>query len=133
MVKHVLILDDNVDNLQLLKFCLASFKSDYTIHSAMTGCDCLKLFEDTAFDLALLDVELPDADGLNLGAQLRLQFPHIILIMLSANDEAEKLERAREIGARAYFVKPFNLSEILGVIRNVEAMGTDSGSQMLVL
>ncbi len=133
MSKHVLILDDNLDNLQLLALCFATFKSDYKLHQATTGRDTLLLLEDTCLDMALLDIELPDADGLTLGEQLRRKFPGMTLIMLSANDEVEKLERARAIGASAYFVKPFNLSEILNVLRAIECTAVGSRSQMLVV
>lgn len=118
MKKKVLILDDNADNRELLAFALMS--GDYEIFKAELGSDAIKLFETTQFDLALLDVELPDADGLDLAEKLRARCPEIALIMLSANDNLDRLEKARQVGANAYVIKPFNLVEVLKFIREIE-------------
>lgn len=118
MTKQVLILDDNADNRQLLYFALKN--GDYEIHQAELGSDVVKLMETVSFDIALLDVELPDADGLELGGTMRQHYPNIILIMLSANDSMEYLKKARQIGAIAYVVKPFNLPKVLEFIRELE-------------
>ena len=48
------------------------------------------------FDLALLDVELPDVDGLQVAVHLRKHSPEVVLIMLSANDNTDLVHRARE-------------------------------------
>ena len=133
MAKHVLILDDNTDNLDLLSLSFTALQSGYEIHRAAAGSEVAALLEKTHLDLALLDVELPDADGLTLAEQLRQHFPDIVLIMLSANDEMDRLERARQVGASAYVVKPFNLSEIFELIRETEAQTACSSSQMLVV
>jgi CheY-like chemotaxis protein len=133
MARHVLILDDNNDNLDLLSFSLTSLQPGYEIHRAAAGSEVAALLEKTHLDLALLDVELPDADGLTLAEQLRQHFPDIVLIMLSANDEMDKLERARQVGAHAYVVKPFNLSEIFKLIRETEIRAAGASSQMLVV
>jgi CheY-like chemotaxis protein len=133
MAKHVLIVDDNSDNLELLSFSFTCLQSGYEIHRAAAGSEVAGLLEKTHLDLALLDVELPDADGLKLAEQLRQRFPDIVLIMLSANDEMDKLERARQVGASAYVVKPFNLSEVFKVIQATEVQTVGAISQMLVV
>jgi DNA-binding response OmpR family regulator len=118
MKKKVLILDDNADNRELLAFALMT--GDYEIFKAELGSDAVRLFETTQFDLALLDVELPDADGLDLAEKIRARYPDVGLIMLSANDNVDRLEKARQIGANAYVIKPFNLIEVLKFIREME-------------
>jgi CheY-like chemotaxis protein len=133
MTKQVLILDDNADNRQLLYFALMA--GDYEIHQAEQGSDVVAFMHDNrSFDLALLDVELPDGDGLELAAKLRLQCPDVALIMLSANDDTTRLEKARRVGANAYVVKPFNLPEVLKFIREFEHKTDQNHSpEMLVI
>lgn len=118
MTKHILIVDDNKDNRQLLFFALKA--GDYELYEAELGSEVTTLIADKSIDLALLDVELPDANGIELADNLRKKHPDMNVIMLSANDDAERLERARSIGADAYIVKPFNLRQVLQFIKDLE-------------
>lgn len=132
MTKHILIVDDNEDNRQLLFFALMT--GDYVIYQAGMRSEMEDVLAKVpCLDLALLDIELPDADGLELGKQLRERFPGIWLVMLSANDESNRLEKAREIGASAYVVKPFNLPQVLKFIRDMEAETISQTDEMQVL
>jgi DNA-binding response OmpR family regulator len=131
MTKHVLILDDNADNRQLLYFALMA--GDYEIYQAEQGSDVVALMENTSFDMALLDIELPDADGLELAEKLKAQCPDVTLIMLSANDNTDRLEKARQVGAEAYVVKPFNLPKVLDFIREFEHKTGRPASGMQVI
>lgn len=132
MTQHVLILDDNADNRKLLFFALMS--GDYIIYQAEMGGELDSILEKAPrIDLALLDVELPDADGIELGGKLRKQMPDMRLIMLSANDNIEQLEKARTIGADAYVVKPFNLPQVLKFIREMESSPANASTDMKVL
>jgi DNA-binding NtrC family response regulator len=131
MTKQLLILDDNADNRQILYFALMG--GDYEIHQAEQGSDVIKLMETTSFDIALLDVELPDADGLELGMTLRQRCPEVILIMLSANDNIDRVEKARQIGAVAFVVKPFNLATVLEFMRELEEKADITASRMQLI
>lgn len=131
MTKRVLILDDNADNRKLLFYALMS--GDYEIHQAELGSDVARLIEDTQFDLALLDIELPDGDGLELAEKMRDRCPDAVVIMLSANDNIDRLEQARKVGAHAFVVKPFNLPKVLEFIQNCDGSPAGSSVDMQVL
>jgi DNA-binding response OmpR family regulator len=132
MTKHVLILDDNADNRKLLYYAL--MPHNYDIHEAALGRDVLRLLDQkTDIDLALLDIELPDIDGLDVAEKLRQRFPDIVLIMLSANDNSDRLNRARKVGVHAYAVKPFNLRNILDFIRAFDDNALQPDMDMQVL
>jgi len=120
MTKRVLILDDNADNRKLLVFALHA--RPYEICEAASGEEVRAMLraQPAAFDLALLDVELPDGDGLALAKKLREHSPGIVLIMLSANDSIDLVQQARALGANAYFVKPFNLAKLLEFVQQFE-------------
>ncbi len=131
MTKRVLIVDDNEDNRKLLFFALMT--GDYEIHQAESGQDVPDLLENNQFDMALLDVELPDVDGLKLAAQFHEKQPAAVVIMLSANDNVDRLQQARLVGASAYIVKPFNLPKVLAYIRKFEEESVTPDAEMQVL
>src|SRR5690606_21032751 len=120
MSKRVLILDDNADNRKLLVFAL--YGRPYEVCEAALGQEVLTMLDaqPEPFDLALLDVELPDVDGLQVAVHLRKHSPEVVLIMLSANDNTDLVHRARELGANAYIVKPFNLPKLLEFVNAFE-------------
>ncbi|NLX08742.1 MAG: response regulator [Chloroflexi bacterium] len=131
MAKQVLIVDDNADNRALLYYALMT--RSYDIHQAALGSEAQTLLKNTRFDLALLDIELPDASGLELAAQLRELYPDVVLIVLSANDSISLMETARGLGVNAYAVKPFNLPEVLKFIQDFDSdlIKADSTMKML--
>ncbi|MCI9351840.1 MAG: response regulator transcription factor [Lawsonibacter sp.] len=92
--------------------------NDYRVISAYTGKEGLSLFFSHGPDLVLLDLGLPDLDGLEILTQLRGLPREIPVIIISARDrEAEKV-RALDMGADDYVVKPFGVSELLARIRS---------------
>lgn len=67
--------------------------------------------------LVLMDINLPDMDGLEATRRIRTSFPEINVIVMSVHDEESYYRRAREAGAVAYLVKPFSGDELVNVIR----------------
>lgn len=119
MTRRILILDDNAANRKLLVFALRT--GDYEIYQAENSTEANALLsKEEQFDIALLDVELPDGNGLEIAEKMRQDTPATILIMLSALDSTEELNRACAIGADAYIVKPFNLAAVLKLINNIK-------------
>lgn len=131
MTKQVLIVDDNASNRKLLYFALKA--GDYELHQAETGDEAMRIIEKTALDLALLDVQLPDIDGLDLARTVRQRFPKTLLIMLSVLDTGEAFERAFQAGANAYVIKPYNLRKVLELLQQLEQRPTSPHGQMLIL
>ena len=92
--------------------------SGYRVIPASTGKEGLSLFFSHGPDLVLLDLGLPDMDGLDILTQLRGLPREAPVIIISARDrEAEKV-RALDMGADDYVVKPFGVSELLARIRS---------------
>lgn len=131
MTKQVLIVDDNPSNRKLLYFALKA--GDYELHQAENGNEAMSVIEKTALDLALLDVQLPDIDGLDLARTVRQRFPEVLLIMLSVLDTGEAFERAFQAGANAYVIKPYNLRKVLELLQQLEQHPTIPHCQMLLL
>lgn len=68
--------------------------------------------------IVLMDINLPDMDGLEATRRIRAAYPHITVIVMSVHDEHSYYTRAREAGAAAYLVKPFSGDELVKLIRH---------------
>ena len=112
----VLIIEDDKAISNFISRALSA--NDYRSIPAYTGKEGLSLFFSHGPDLVLLDLGLPDMDGLEILAQLRGLPRETPVIIISARDrEAEKV-RALDMGADDYVVKPFGVSELLARIRS---------------
>ncbi|MFF7708013.1 response regulator transcription factor ErdR [Pseudomonas sp. NPDC007930] len=78
-----------------------------------------QLAEKTDWDLVLLDLNMPGAYGFSGLVLLRGQYPHIPVVMVSAQDEASVVVRAREFGASGFIPKASTLEVIQGAVRHV--------------
>jgi DNA-binding response OmpR family regulator len=85
------------------------------------------------FDAVILDVRLPDGDGRDLCAKLRLQGQQIPIIMLTGSDAETDVVRGLDSGANDYIAKPFRLNELLARLRAQVRMFEDSADAVFVI
>lgn len=108
MYERILIVDDDIKIVKVIRDFLEM--ENYVVYSAYNGKTALKLL-DKKFDLIILDINLPDIDGINLCRKIR-NYISLPIIFLSARIE----ENDRILGLRAggddYMVKPFSLGEL---------------------
>ena len=97
--------------------CRALASNDYKAVAAYSGREGLSLFFSHNPDLVLLDLGLPDMDGLEVLAQLGGLPQEVPVIIISARDRESEKVRALDMGADDYVVKPFGVSELLARIR----------------
>ncbi|HZF27370.1 MAG TPA: response regulator, partial [Steroidobacteraceae bacterium] len=90
----------------------------HTIEWARTASEALSMSQGPAFDLALLDVGLPDQSGFDLAATLRRRHPRTAIVFLTAFGTPDDRVRGLELGAEDYIVKPFHYKELLLRIEN---------------
>src|ERR1700712_3518142 len=88
----------------------------HTARWVMTGAAALSAAEQQPFDLALLDLGLPDMDGVDVCRRLRVAQPGCVLVVLTARDEEIDVVVGLEAGADDYLTKPFRLGELLARI-----------------
>ncbi len=131
MSRKVLIVDDDHSNRLLLLFALKA--GDFEIYQAESGAMVKKLVEEIGFDMALVDIELPDMSGLELVSLLREKFEDILLIMSTATDDPDILHQACSSGADGYLIKPFDLQQVLAMINQLELQPVRLKSEMLIL
>jgi putative two-component system response regulator len=115
----VLVVDDVEPNLELLErwFRLEG----YDVRTAVSGETALAAIADRHPDMLLIDVGIPRPDGFTVCRRLR-QNPstsHIPFIIMSGMPHSEHEKRARELGAAAYFTKPFDLHELKAQVDRV--------------
>ena len=105
---RILVVDDTEANRELLSRRLK--RSGHVVHTAYGGKSALEAVKRTAFDLILLDLMMPDTNGLEVLTRLKEDSAvrHIPVIMISALDEIDSIVRCIEAGAEDYIPKPFD-------------------------
>ena len=104
----VLVVDDDAGNRDLLSRRL--ILQGHTVRTVENGPAALRLMRETAFDVVLLDVMMPDMDGYEVLRHIKTdeQLQHIPVVMISALNEVQSVVRCIEAGAEDYLPKPFN-------------------------
>jgi DNA-binding response OmpR family regulator len=109
--KTVLVIDD--DKSILRTFTRILQKSGYDVEVAETGKEAIEKAENRQFDLALVDIRLPDMDGTELLAILKKQLSKTVKVMITGFPSLETGVKALDEGADAYLVKPVKPQELL--------------------
>ena len=113
-MKKILIVDDEKPISDIIKFNLA--KEGYETVTAFDGREAITKFEEENPDLIILDLMLPELDGLEVAKEVR-KTSHIPIIMLSAKDSEFDKVIGLEIGAADYVTKPFSNRELLARVK----------------
>ncbi len=112
--KSILVIDD--DKSILRTFTRILQKAGYDIDVAETGREALEKAGKRNYDLALVDIRLPDMDGTDLLAKMKHTMPDTVKIMITGFPSLESGVRALDEGADAYLVKPVKPDELLMLI-----------------
>ncbi len=111
--KKILIVDDTTTNLKLLYHILQN--NNFQVISAENGYDCIKATVNQKPDLVLLDIMMPDIDGIEVCRRLRSdsRVGHLPIIFVTAATDDMTLSRAFDAGGSDYIRKPVNRVELL--------------------
>jgi DNA-binding response OmpR family regulator len=112
---HVLVVEDDPKVAQTL--CASLRQGGFTAHRCGSGEQALRLFETERVDLVILDLGLPDTDGMEVLRRIRTESPGLPVLILTARDAVKDRIAGLDGGADDYLVKPFSLSELLARIR----------------
>jgi two-component system, OmpR family, alkaline phosphatase synthesis response regulator PhoP len=107
----ILLVEDEENLQEALKLNLEL--EDYEVTSAWNGVEALDLIQKEHFDLLILDVMLPELDGISVVESIRLQNNDIPVLILSAKNSSADRVLGLKKGADDYLTKPFNLEELL--------------------
>ena len=114
-MEKILIVEDEVKIARVIQLELEY--ANYEISIANTGRQALELFESNHFDLVLLDVMIPELNGLEVLRRIREEDSNIKIIMLTARDAVMDKVSGLDSGANDYMTKPFEIEELLARIR----------------
>ncbi|HEY9666923.1 MAG TPA: response regulator transcription factor, partial [Coleofasciculaceae cyanobacterium] len=111
----ILLVEDDESIANVLTEALTTHH--YTVEAAVDGQTALQLAQSFHYDLLLLDIILPDLDGISLCRQLRSEGSQMPILLLSALDSSADRVMGLEAGADDYLVKPYDLSELMARIQ----------------
>jgi two-component system, OmpR family, KDP operon response regulator KdpE len=110
----ILVIDDEVQIRKLLRISFESQK--YSVEEAGTGTEGIKLLPMVQPDIVLLDLGLPDMDGMEMLKQIR-SWSNVPVIVVSVRNDENSIVNALDNGANDYMTKPFNVGELFARIR----------------
>ena len=114
-MSNILICDDERDIVSALKIYLSS--EDYTLFEAYTGREALEIVKKNEIHLILMDIMMPEMDGISATAKLREDY-NIPIILLTAKSEDTDKVLGLNVGADDYITKPFHPLEVMARVRS---------------
>jgi len=114
LAERILIVEDELQLARLMELELDH--EGYAVKVSHNGREALGLLQEEEFDLVLLDIMLPELDGVEVCRRLR-EFSDIPVIMVTARDAVPEKVEALDTGADDYITKPFAIEELLARIR----------------
>lgn len=124
---RILVADDDADLLALIGFTLN--QAGFEVLSAHDGAGALRAFDDAAPDFVLLDVNMPEPNGLEVCREIRGRSA-VPIMMLTVRDQEDDLLAAFDSGADDYVCKPFSpralLARVRALARRAEPLNVDS-------
>lgn len=113
---RILVVEDDIELQNLVAGRLR--EEHYDVDTASTGTEALQRIEARVPDLVILDIMLPEIDGLEVCRRLRGQHPLLYIIMLTARSSEVDRVVGLEVGADDYVTKPFSLQELMARVRS---------------
>src|SRR5262249_59092492 len=108
---RLLVVEDELRIAEILKAGLE--RAGFVVDAVRSCADAREALTLTAYDAAILDLGLPDGDGLKLLAELRPKFDRVPILVLTARDAVEDRVSGLDAGADDYLVKPFAMAELV--------------------
>ena len=121
---RILVVDDNAILAGAIRRILE--RSGHEIRVAPTGLEGVRQYREQPADLVLLDIHMPEMDGIEVLAQLRALAPTLPVIMMSGGVQTKSLDLLGDavlLGAFATLAKPFSIDELLGTVARAVAAG----------
>ena len=112
----LLIIDDESDICEALSEVFEG--AGYFVATAGTGKGAMERARETVFDVALIDMRLPDAEGTDIFKELRKGNPEMICIFITGYASLDSTIEAFKEGANGYFTKPLKIDEVVGGVKN---------------
>ena len=121
-MQRVLIIDDSSATRAYIRAALEA-EADMEVTEATSGFDALRILPRSRFDLLLVDINMPNINGLELISFIRRSETHRETPLMIISTEASERDRSRamQLGANAYLAKPFTADALLSAVRDLQA------------
>jgi pilus assembly protein CpaE len=116
---RVLIVDDIPETRENVRKLLYFEKDIDVVGAAASGSEGIEMARDLRPDIVLMDINMPDIDGITATESIAQSAPEVQIIMMSVQGETDYLRRSMLAGAREFLVKPFSADELIASIRRV--------------
>ena len=127
----VLLADDHQMFIDGMKVYLEKYDHIKVVGEANSGSEVLDFLETTFVDVVVLDVEMPDMDGIETTKYIKKKFPKTNVLILSMYDKKEFIIKLMRYGASGYILKNKSKEELLTAINNVSAGRTHYGLEIM--
>jgi len=118
--ERILIVDDE-ETIRVIFASAISSEGNYDCRAAGDGLEALALLDSgEKFDLVLADIVMPNLDGIQLAERIKDKYPDLPVVMVTAVHTPRTLFEAIQKGAVDYILKPFEVEELLDVIRRFD-------------
>jgi DNA-binding NtrC family response regulator len=111
----LLIVDDEVDFLQVIAERLGS--RDFEVTTATNGKEAVKIAKKSKFDLALIDLRMPEMDGKEVLQILKKKHKFLEVIILTGHESLDSAVECTKLGAFGYIPKPYDMDHLLDVLK----------------
>jgi pilus assembly protein CpaE len=129
---RVLIVDDIAETRENIRKLL-QFENDVeVVGAARTGREGIELARETKPDVVLMDINMPDMDGITATETIRKGYPFIQIVILSVQGDPNYMRRAMLAGARDFLTKPPTVDELTSAIRRAGKMAQDERAKVPV-
>ncbi len=122
---NILVVDDDKEIVSAVEIYL--IREGYNVFKAYDGNECLKVLKNNKVHLIILDIMMPNKDGIETLTELRKDY-NIPVIMLSAKSEDNDKIKGLNVGADDYLTKPFNHLELIARVKAIMRRYTDLGA-----
>jgi len=116
---RILLVDDIAEVRENVKKLLA-FEQDFdVVGSSGSGHDGIRMAKELQPDIIIMDINMPDIDGITATGEITRALPSTGVIMMSVNSDRDYMRRAMSSGAKDFLTKPVNMDDLYGTIRTV--------------
>ncbi len=127
----ILVVEDEKEMAETVAHVLRS--EHHVVEVALSGDDALAMLRVSQYDLLVLDLNLPGADGLEICKTIRHQKRPVSILMVTGRKTIEEKERGLDLGADDYLTKPFHLKELQARVRALLRRTPTDNSHLIVV
>lgn len=119
---RIVVVDDHPSYAKGLEMLLRDVSSDIrVIKTAKTGAEAIRAVGEHLPDLVLMDIRMPERDGIETTKAIREQFPVVKVVMLTVSEEDQDVYDAMRLGASGYLPKQIEVEELIAAIRSIHS------------